>query len=160
MHPKMVHIAGLYQVTQRLFDKASDEIKPEDVSVRPSDRGNSFLFVAGHITAYRYSVAALLGLKAEWPHKSLFERGAEIKDAAAYPSFEEIKKTFDDITLKINKRFDEVTEADLSGPAPFKMPGLEETSGGIVAFLAMHEAYHVGQLAYILRLHGGERLVG
>jgi len=124
------------------------------------EHGNSFLFVAGHITAYRHSVAALLGVKEEWPHQALFARGAEVKDPSAYPSLDEIKTAFDSISAKINKRFLEVTEADLSGPAPFKMPGLEETAGGIVAFLAMHEAYHVGQLAYILRLHGGERLVG
>jgi len=160
MHPKMVHIAGLFHITQRLFDKASSEIKPENVTVRPDERGNSFLFVAGHITGYRYSVAALLGLKEEWPHKALFERGAEVTNPTSYPPLDDIRKAFSDISAKINTRFGDITEAELAKPAPFKMPGLEESAGGIIAFLAMHEAYHVGQLAYILRMHGGERLVG
>lgn len=160
MHPKMIHIAGLYQVTERLFDKALKSVKPDDLHTRPQDRANSFLFIAGHITASRYSVAALLGVKEVWPPMNKFEMGAQVKDPSVYPPLAEIKAAFDSITEKITARLEVVTEEELSKPAPFKIPGMEETAGGIVAFLSMHEAYHIGQLAYILRLHGGERLVG
>lgn len=160
MNPTMIHIANLYKVTQWLFDEAVKKVKPEDVPVRPQDRANSFLFVAGHMTWTRFSLAKFIGLNEEWPHMSLFEIGAEPKDASVYPPLAEIKQAFDAVSEKINARIPELTEADLAGQPPFKIPNVEESAGGIVSFLSMHEAYHVGQLAYILRLHGGEQLVG
>jgi len=160
MHPKMAHIAGLYQVTGRLFNKALSEIKPPDIAVRPQDRANSFLFVAGHITAHRFKVAAMLGLEDKWAPEKLFDMGAEVKEPSVYPSLDEIKDAFNRITEKIYARFDEASESDWSTAPPFEIAPLENSVGGIVAFLHLHEAYHIGQLAYILRLHGGERLVG
>ena len=46
------------------------------------------------------------------------------------------------------------------GEPPYSIPGIEKTTAGTLAFLSLHESYHVGQLAYILRLHGREKLVG
>jgi uncharacterized damage-inducible protein DinB len=54
-----------------------------------------------------------------------------------------------------------ITDEELSGAPSFtvKVDGADETVGGIVSFVALHEAYHIGQLAYVTRLLGGERLI-
>ena len=160
MLPQVSYIAQLYRVNAGLFDKAVGQAKPSAVSARPLDKANSFQYVAAHITNARYQLANLLGLPDQYPHAALFEFGAEPKEASAYPPLEEIRASFQDITAKLNRRLEEVTEKDLKGEPPFKMSDVEPTIGGLVALFQLHESYHVGQLAYILRLHGGGRLLG
>jgi uncharacterized damage-inducible protein DinB len=86
--------------------------------------------------------------------------GAEVKDPSAYPSIGEIHTSFLDISAKLKARFETLTEADLAGEPPYSIGGIEKTTAGLLAFSSLHESYHVGQLAYIIRMHGGKTLVG
>jgi uncharacterized damage-inducible protein DinB len=48
----------------------------------------------------------------------------------------------------------------MAAPAPPPSPSFDGTIGGMVSFLAMHETYHVGQVVYLRRLLGHDRVVG
>ena len=160
MHPTLAHIAGMYQINQSLVDKSLGLVEKSALDARPMDKANSYSFILGHITGARYEVAELLGVKEDFPYARLYNRGVEPRDPSEYPSVDKLKKHFDDISSKINARLPEITEGDLKKPAPWQPPNMENTVGGVIAFLQFHETYHVGQLAYLQRLHGGEQLVG
>jgi uncharacterized damage-inducible protein DinB len=160
MHPRIKLTAELYGLNKYLALKALDEAKPDDLFVRPSEKGNSFHWIFRHVTASRFTLAQAIGLKDEVAWGKLFDMGAEPKEPSAYPAVGEIKKAFLDISDRLQSRFESMTEGDLSGQPPFKIPGIEETIAGSISFMAFHEGYHVGQLAYVLRLHGGDKLVG
>ena len=160
MIPRIKLIAELYDVSGRLALKALNEMKPDDLAARPLDKANSFQWVFGHITASRYGLAQTLGLEEKVSWEKLYEFGAELQDQTAYPSIDEIKAALDHITKKLKQRFESITEQELAGEPPFTIPGTEKSIAGNLAFLSLHESYHVGQLAYLLRLHGREKLVG
>ncbi len=160
MHQSIAQIAALYNLNTQLLTKTLAGIKDEDTSTRPNDKANSANFVAGHTVSSRYSVAACLGLKEECPWGELYGMGAKIKDASEYPSMDEIKKVWADISEKIAAQLEKVDEATLNAEGAWQPPGCEKTNLGIVTFLQFHESYHIGQLAYLGRLLGGEQLFG
>lgn len=160
MIPRIKLIAELYDVSERLALKALSEMKPDDLYSRPIDQANSFHWVFGHITASRYGLAKTLGLAESVSWEKLYDRGAELQDQTAYASIDEIKSALVHITKKLQQRFESITEQELTVEPPFSIPGTEKSIAGNLAFLSLHESYHVGQLAYILRLHGREKLVG
>jgi len=153
-------VTELYTLSEWMALRAFGGMKPEDMSVRPNDKANSFHWVFGHITASRYSLAKTLGLNENVTWGKLFDRGEEVHDASAYPSIDEIHAAFSDISLKLKGRLETLTEADLEVEPPYVITGIEKSTAGIMAFLSLHESYHVGQLAYILKLHGRTSLVG
>lgn len=160
MSPRLELVSQLYNVTEQLALKALKEAKPETLNIRPNDKANSLAWVFGHIVASRLGIAKTLGIDESRDWDKLYDFGAEVKEPEAYPSIDELKETFADINAKLKARFEEMTDDDLKGEPAFKIPGIEESPAGIVAFMSLHESYHVGQLGYIQRLHGGEKLVG
>lgn len=150
----------LYDLNRRLALKALDQLEPEQLHLRPQDCANSFQWVLGHIVAARFHLAMALGIDGQAPGDELYGAGADTHEPNAYPSIEELKTAYDDISDKLQERFRSITDGELDGAPPYKVPGIEETLAGLVSVQAFHEAYHVGQLAYIIRLHGCDRLVG
>jgi hypothetical protein len=153
-------IVELYKINTDLFRKALKMASSSDMHKRPNDKGNSFLWVVGHLTAYRFLVAQLLGIKDEFPLANLFKYGAEPVDPSVYPGFEQIKNEWENITAKMLARLVEVPDEVLAEERSHDIPGVEKTVEALVCFMQLHESYHIGQLAYINRLHGGERLFG
>ena len=160
MNPQLKPIVNLYNVNTNLFLKALDMANEADLYDRPLGKANSLHWIAGHLTVTRFMVAKMLGLQVEFPKAQLFEFGAEPQDPSAYPTIEEIVTGWNNISEKLKDQFEKVGDDVLAGKPPFEVPGVEKTIGALVAFLQLHESYHVGQLAYINRLHGGERLTG
>ena len=160
MNLQLKPIADLYNVNTNLFLKALDMADEKDLFDRPLGKANSLHWVAGHLTASRFTVANMLGLKAEFPKAALFNFGVEPQDPSDYPTIEEIVLAWNDISEKIEDQFKKVSDDVLAGKPPFEVPGVEKTVAGMITFLQLHESYHVGQMAYINRLHGGDKLVG
>ncbi len=152
-------IAGQYGVNTGLLVKAFSDIKDEDIFRRP-DGGNSLHWIAGHVTDSRMYIGGLAGLGTESPWGKLFDAKCEIKESEAYPPIGEILSTFQDIGAKLLTRFDELSDDELAASVEPNFPGQEQTVFGAIAFLSLHESYHVGQLAYIRRLFGYEPLTG
>jgi uncharacterized damage-inducible protein DinB len=120
---------------------------------RPLDKANSVNWVAGHIASARYGVADSLGIKAKCPWGNLYDRGAEVADKAKYPSLQEIKTVWKDISAKIVKGLQEATEEQLSKEPEWQGPGMENSVRGVITFLSFHESYHMGQLGYLRKIH-------
>jgi uncharacterized damage-inducible protein DinB len=150
----------LYNLNENLALKALTEAKPETLDVRPMDRANSIAWIFVHITGSRFLLGKHLGLKNEFKWAELYNAKDGLAEAGAYPSIDELKEAYGEITSALNSRFEELTDADLDAASPFNVPGVEESIAGAIAALAFHESYHVGQMAYALRLHGGDQLVG
>lgn len=160
MNPRIKLIVDLYNVNQALALKSLGQAKPENLHLRPQGTGNSVYWIFAHITVSRYSLAKALGMNESVMWGGMFELGSEPQDPAGYPSIDEIKAAFLEISDKLKRRFETVTEADLAKEPSFTIPGIEKSTAGILAFMSLHESYHVGQLAYLQRLQGGEKLVG
>lgn len=161
MSPRLEYTVDLYRINAGLFRRVTELLDVTDVDYRPLEIGNSFRFLAGHITLYRHSISATLGISADFPWKELFALGAHPVEPSRYPSLDQLITAFNEISDQMMKRLEAVSDRELDGTPSMKVqvPGTVNTVGGIVSFGALHEAYHVGQMAYLVRLLGGDRLI-
>jgi len=95
-----------------------------------------------------------------WPCSSLFTRGATLAAQDQYPAVEEIRSGWDEVSTKLMASFSEAPADLLARPATKGPPSFDGKISGLVAFLAFHETYHVGQVSYLRKWLGYGQSVG
>jgi len=153
-------IVPLFRATDQLFHSALDGITREDLLRRPHDSSNPMIWVAGHAMTSRVSLTRIVGERIENQWSDTFARGAAVDDAVSYPEVSEIMSLWDGATEKLMTRLDQLTDEELSKPAPFPIPTGDKTRRGAIVFLNYHETYHIGQMAYLRKWLGYSQLVG
>jgi hypothetical protein len=122
--------------------------------------GNHALWTLGHLCVIEGGIPhILLGEKNPvehwWP---LFGTGTQPKpDAAAYPSFDELLRTYHELRAKNLKLLDQIGEAGLDRPPRHVPRGFEDlmiTCGHTLLLIALHNMVHYGQLADARRVAG------
>ena len=114
----------------------------------------------GHMVWARSRALKLLGTSWTAPWLQQFERGAKPTDAVKYPQADEIVLAWEELSTIFPLALEAARSEAMAAPAPEPSPSFDGTIGGMVSFLAMHETYHVGQVVYVRRLLGHERVVG
>ncbi|MFH1686447.1 MAG: DinB family protein [bacterium] len=161
MDSRLDPIAQLYTVNNGLFAAATKDLGQEQIRARfGQDKGNSLLWVAGHVVESRYVLGRLIGLEDHWEHGELFARGAKVQDEAVYPEFDVIEAAFGGRSKQLPKRFEELASTQLEAELTIPFPVDKKDVLHSIAFLALHESYHTGQMVYIRRLLGGDQVVG
>jgi len=94
------------------------------------------------------------------PWLGLYARGSKVMEAAEYPSLDEVLLGWKEVSAALTEALDTAPAEAMALAAPEKSPSFDGTMGGMVGFLAYHEAYHVGQLAYLRRWLGHDGIVG
>ncbi len=128
---------------------------------QPTPRGgNHPLWVLGHITFIEGNVPRVLFSEpnpvAHWA--PLFGPGSEPKsDAAAYPPFDEVLRTYRDLHARNVQILEQIGDAGLDRPTKSPPRGLEEvlrTAGETFLVIALHHMGHRGQVADARRAAG------
>lgn len=158
--PEFVTTAHIYKRNEAMLAKAIEGLTTEQWSRRPQDSGNSALWVVGHIAWARSRALKLLGVSWTAPWLTHFERGSKPEDASQYPSCDEVLAAWKELSALMPSALEAVPADAMAAPAPLPSPSFDGTIGGMVSFLAMHETYHVGQVVYLRRLLGHDRIVG
>ena len=107
----------------------------------------------------RATVLELLGQSADTGWGILFDRGVKIGDHSQYPSAAEVVRVMRELSPRLCVAMAAITEAELIRPASLPIPGIN-TLMDELAFFALNESYHVGQLAYIRKSLGYPGLAG
>lgn len=154
MHQMLNQVVSQFKASRFLYLSALKDVPSEVEFTRPNGNGNSMNWVAGHIATYRYSIGRTLGLKDETPWPKLYDIGSDVQDVEKYPSLSEIVTVSEEFYPTLTRAFEDATEELLLSEGPWAPPEHENTRLGIVSFLALHEAYHAGQLLYIRSVHG------
>jgi len=122
--------------------------------------GNHPLWVLGHITLIEGGVPQILfgepNPVERW--RPLFAAGTEPKsDASAYPSFDEVLRTYRDLRARNLEILERLGEEGLDRPTKAPPPGLEDvlrTARDAFLVLALHQMGHRGQVADSRRVAG------
>ena len=152
------YISGIFGTNTDIVKRATEGIRPEHWLLQPGDASNPLTWVAGHLVASRDTVLKALGSEWSAPWTSLFARGAKLAAPGQYPGVEEIRRAWNDVSEQLAASLASVPADVLA--RPHEKPSFDGTVGGFVAFLALHETYHVGQLGYLRKWLGYGQLVG
>jgi hypothetical protein len=157
---EMSTTAQIYHQNAKALERSVKGLTPEEWHTRPNETSNCTLWIVGHIVWARSMALKLLGTTWSRPWLPLFARGAKLLEPAEYPSPDEIVLAWKDAKACLTTALENAPEEALSAPAPEKSPSFDGKNGGMVSFLAFHEAYHVGQAAYLRRWLGHDGVAG
>lgn len=157
----IVHAAEEFRYNNHFLSNFLKDLSPEEWQKRPEGANNHIAWIVGHLIWTRKNIAARLG--AEWskPWLGLFARGEKVDDTAAYPSPDALLAAWKEVTAVLDSALGNATDGQVAQPAA--QPGPPSADGklsGTVRFLAWHETYHVGQIAYLRLLLGHKGLMG
>jgi hypothetical protein len=133
---------------------------------QPTSRGgNHPLWILGHLAYLEGAIPTVLlgepNPAERWA--PLFASGTQPKtDASAYPSFDEVLKTYRDMRARNLKLLDELGEAALDRIPKQIPPGFEDamkTFGHTFLLIALHNMVHYGQIADARRVAGHKPLM-
>jgi len=160
MDPIIAPSAQLLHISDQLFHKGLTDLDRESLLKRCGSESNPIIWIAGHLTLSRCGLARLIGLEVDHPWADLFARSAKVTDDLAYPEIGEIISVWDDVSPQLISRLENMTGEQLSSRAGRDFPIADKSLRGAIAFMAWHESYHLGQIAFIRKWLGLGSFVG
>jgi uncharacterized damage-inducible protein DinB len=159
--PDSIAIAALtFNQNAGFLKKSVEGLTDEEWLHRPGGSANHVLWIVGHVAWARSMLLKRLGEDWSKPWFSLCGRGAKCEDLAAYPTPAEALLVWDESSTRVNAAMESVSAELLATPITQGPPSADGKVSGVVNFLAYHETYHVGQLAYLRSLLGRSGVMG
>ena len=159
-HPAVAPLALIFTINDSLASRAFEKVAAEDLWRRPTDRSNPMLWILGHMVSTRAQIPKMFGDGVDTGWGDLFARGASLGSAAGYPTQEAVQAVSHDVNRRLYATLGRLTAADLARPALRAPTPAITTIADQIAFLVMHDTYHVGQLAYARKALGHQGVVG
>jgi len=140
----------IFNLNTRLFVSALDGVTEDQAKERISGHNNPLCWLAAHTVWARYNTCAMLGKPAaNNPYDGLFEKFKPFDAAASYGTLAQAKAEWQKASDLLKEALASVTEDHLAADCPLKSPIGDFTFGGTVTFLAQHESYDIGQIAFL-----------
>lgn len=160
METDFAHVQGMFKANTDIVNKAIADVDAEHWFKNPGDDSNHLMWIMGHLVVHRGQTLKILGV--DWNNQwaSLFARGAERLADAEYPSAEEMRAAWQDVSAHLSAALQQPSPDLLAKDAPKGPPTFDGKVGGTVAFYAFHDTYHVGQISYVRKWLGYGKTVG
>jgi uncharacterized damage-inducible protein DinB len=121
----------------------------------PKPGGNTMNWIVGHVVRTRNQALGLLGEKPLFDDADFETYGAGSSQTPTTIPLDELKRRFDALGPTLDGALKRSSPQQLSATAPFSPTGNpNETVGTLLARIAFHEAYHLGQTGLSRRLLG------
>jgi uncharacterized damage-inducible protein DinB len=159
-NPVTEPLAAIFRLNDGFITRALDGLSEADVHRRPSDRSNSMFWLLGHVVHTRGSLVRILGGDFRTGWGDTFRRGALHRDPKDYPSLASIEQTRGEAMSELLTRLTTASSEQLGKPAAGPPLPNVKTVGDQIAFLAFHESYHVGQMAFVRKMLGHTAVAG
>jgi len=159
-HPAVAPLALIFSVNDGLVARSFEKVTDEELWRRPTDKNNPMLWIFGHIVNTRAAMLKMFGESFDTGWGDLFDRGAGLHDATRYPTRETIQSVAREVNTRLYAKLAALTDGELASPAPRSPVPAVKTTTDLIAFLVMHDTYHVGQLAYVRKAIGHAGVAG
>jgi uncharacterized damage-inducible protein DinB len=158
MHPQTV--AYQLGLCSDVLERNIAGVSHEESLISPQPAGNCLNWTLGHLTRIRNQTLGLFGQEPMFSTEEFdsYDDNGQVPftSETAIP-FEELKRRFQAIQEPLVNGLNEMSPDVLDKPAPFSpTANPQETIGSLIALLAFHEAYHVGQTGLLRRIVGRE----
>jgi len=153
---KLDVIIPAFRMHSQSFFNALDGITEKAALERNNGKTNHVVWMVGNLVNCRYWYADLLGLTEKDPNQELFNEGKALDEKLNYPTLEELKKNFEDISPKVYKKLLETTDEQLSKPYEFGMnvSFVPENVLNMIGMCIGREDYLLGQIGLMRKLLG------
>jgi hypothetical protein len=149
-----------YERNNALLKKGIAGLTDEEWLRQPNESSNHLLWIVCHVIWARGALLGLLGSPWTRPWFPLFARGVKRDTAAAYPTPEEVTLALQEVSASLTAAMEAASDETLAKPSPERIPSADGKLSGVVNFLAHHETYHIGQVAYLRCWLGHEGVAG
>ena len=154
MDPRLAPLYEIFKVTSRHFLNALDGMDDDQAGWRAAEDTNSAAFIALHLVQSRHFIARAMGLELEDPFAAMTKGRRSIADMQGLPALEELRAEWKRVTGELRVRFGTISPAELDKDTGTGLPLDDKRVLNVVAFLMMHEGYHIGQLGLIRKQVG------
>jgi uncharacterized damage-inducible protein DinB len=160
MDTDFAHVQGMFKFNTDIVNKAIADVSAEDWFRKPGDDSNHLMWVMGHLVVHRARTLNTLGIDWDASWAPLFSRGSERVADGEYPSTEEMRTAWNQVSAKLSDALHNSSADVLAKAAPKGPPSFDGKTSGTVAFFAFHDTYHVGQVSYLRKWLGYGKTVG
>lgn len=154
MEPQLAPLAAIFDLNTDLLLNCLDGLSDAEGRERLAGGGNSIIFLAAHLTDTRHFLAARMGQPVPNPMARYLAEARSIEDITEWPSLTEIRNAWCQVSAHLKSAFAAVSAADLARENAHRFPISDSSRLGMIAFLVQHDAYHVGQMAFLRRQLG------
>ena len=151
-------LSSLYDLHTKLFYNVIVGISDKDANNRLGTKANHIAWIAGSLVQGRYALAKVLGNDMKQTSDKLFENYKGIQDNVTYPSLEEFKNDWQNISPVLKDLLVNLSDDQLNGPDLLEMPGGDYTLLDSLTFGFDRESYCIGQIGLYRRLLGYEAM--
>lgn len=148
-------IIAQFDLQTSWFLNALENCSEDESNTRFSEHLNPIKWVAGHLTDARFTIHALIsGSEINDPYKRLFSKGTNNQTDSSFPTIEQIQVDWITVSGLLKKALQGMPEEQWLSKPPFQTAIPDETLSGLIAYFAMHESFHIGQLSIYRKLLG------
>lgn len=154
MDPRIVAPAEALRLNTKLFRNCLADMTQAQAEARPDGFGNNALWVAAHMVKARYGMLKWLGAERANPLPAELVAARGITDVTAWPALDDVRAAWTDVSRALRDRLAAITSPELDAAVEVRFPVFEQTTFALLAFMTLHDTYHVGQLSVLRKLAG------
>ena len=149
-------IIPAYRMHSQTFNNMLHGVEEADAQTRIENKTNHFTWMVGNLVNCRYWLAGILGIPDKDPNEALFKDAKALDINAKYPTLDELKKEWHNISPVLYKKLLSIDEAELAQAYPFGMniSYVEENKLNMVGMCIDRESYLFGQLGLMRKVLG------
>ncbi|SKB43896.1 hypothetical protein [Daejeonella lutea] len=155
---RMATIPALYDMQTKFFISALEGISDKDAHSRLETKANHIAWLAGSLVQQRCELACDIDKSTSYKQQAdqLFKDNQGIKDGLQYPSLEQFKNDWQEISPILRELLIKATDEQLD--KNIEMPGMQFPLFDMITFVTYREANCIGQIALWRRLLGYEAM--
>src|SRR5262245_44542462 len=154
MDPRIAPLAGIFELNTDLLLNCLDGLSQDEAQRRLDGGGNSIIFLAAHLADTRHFLLGRLGQPLTNPLSRYLADAQSIEDIGEWPTLEEVRREWLAVSGHLSEALANLESAALERTGAHRFPVGDSSPLGMLAFLAQHDSYHVGQAAFIRRQLG------
>ena len=153
MNTALKPLALIYKVNTTLLINSFTDVTEEFSLKRPNKKTNSMMFLLLHTIDARYFMLKYTGVNIKNPFGKYIDWANTIEDLIEYPKLKRVLSEWKKLDKVFTDKLNRFRSKQLDKELDMEFPGGRKVLN-MITFLAEHEAYHVGQLAFIRKYLG------
>lgn len=153
MEAAVASLAAIFDLNTDLLLNCLSGLSEADAQAQLPGGGNSICFLAAHLTDTRHYLVTQLGRPLANPLAGHLEDARSIDEIRTWPPLSDLRHAWLTVGGHLAHTLASLSGEELRRPIKHRL-SLDGTELGLIAFLAQHDSYHLGQAAFVRRQLG------